>query len=83
LLMNLLNPKAAVLHGTVLPGFVVAGAPMLPQTLTLSAIYVAIATLAHGGIAGLAGAAGGVLDDPRRARIVRRALSLALAAVSF
>ena len=36
------NPKAYLLFTAFLPQFVVAGAPMAPQLLTLGALYVAI-----------------------------------------
>ncbi len=45
LITNLLNPKAAVFYVAMLPDFVNIGAGRISaQTLTLSAIYVAIAT---------------------------------------
>ena len=51
LITNLLNPKAAVFYVAVLPEFLNLGAGRIAaQTLTLSAIYVAIATLIHAGI---------------------------------
>lgn len=80
---NLLNPKAAVFYVAVLPGFVTGTAQTLAQTLSLTAIYVAIATIIHAGVVTLAGAARPLLEDARRSRIVRRALAVALACVSF
>src|SRR4051812_17830968 len=51
LITNLLNPKAAIFYVAVLPDFLDGGAgPIAAQSLTLSAIYVAIATLIHTGI---------------------------------
>jgi threonine/homoserine/homoserine lactone efflux protein len=51
LITNLLNPKAAVFYVAVLPEFLDPAAGRIAgQTLTLSAIYVAIATLIHAGI---------------------------------
>ncbi|MGL4279461.1 MAG: LysE family translocator, partial [Albidovulum sp.] len=50
LITNLLNPKAAVFYVAVLPGFTDPGAPVLGETLTLTAAYVAVATLIHAGI---------------------------------
>ena len=82
LVTNLLNPKAAVFYVAVLPGFVNAAEPPLPQTLTLTAVYVAIATFIHAGIVMLAGAAAPFLTDPRRERLARRSLSLLLALVA-
>jgi threonine/homoserine/homoserine lactone efflux protein len=85
LITNLLNPKAAMFYVAVLPTFVDAARPLLAQTLTLTVVYVVIATLIHAGIVVLAGALEPLLNDPRRERIARRALSalLALVAVWF
>ena len=82
LITNLLNPKAAVFYIAVLPGFVEPAGAVMPQTLILSATYVAAATLIHTAIVTAAGAARPVLEDPRRSKIVRRALSIALALVA-
>lgn len=51
---NLLNPKAAVFYIAVMPNFVVAEAPAGPQSLVLTLVYVAVATLVHLGIVLLA-----------------------------
>ncbi len=82
LITNLLNPKAAVFYIAVLPGFTDAAAPILPQTLALSAIYVAVATIIHAGIVALAGFAAALLTDPWRSLLIRRVLAVALAAVA-
>jgi threonine/homoserine/homoserine lactone efflux protein len=81
LVTNLLNPKAAVFFVAVLPGFL-AASPGLGDTLVLSAVYVAVATLVHGGIVGVAGAAADWLADTRRAERVRRFMALALVGVA-
>ncbi len=83
LVTNLLNPKAAVFYVAVLPTFIEPGRPPLPQTAMLTAVYVAVATAVHGAIVGLAGTLEPVLNDPRRERIARRALSAALAVVAL
>ena len=82
LITNLLNPKAAVFYIAVLPGFVEPAGAVMPQTLILSATYVAAATLIHTAIVTAAGAARPLLEDPRRSKIVRRTLSIALALVA-
>ena len=45
--INLLNAKAFFFFLTVLPDFTVPGRAVLPQTLVLSALYVAVATAIH------------------------------------
>jgi threonine/homoserine/homoserine lactone efflux protein len=83
LITNLLNPKAAVFYVSVLPTFVNPAGQVLSQTILLSVVYVAIATLIHVTIVSLAGAARPFLEDPDRSRIVRRTLSLALAGIAI
>lgn len=83
LITNLLNPKAAVYFVAVLPAFVTPAGAVLPQALTLSLIYVAVATVIHGGIVTAAGAARARLEDPAVERRVRRSLSVALALVAL
>jgi threonine/homoserine/homoserine lactone efflux protein len=79
---NILNPKAAVFYFAVLPTFVDSARPILSQTIILSVIYVLIATGIHTAIIVLAGAARPLLEDPDRSRLVRRALSFALALIA-
>ena len=54
LITNLLNPKAAVFYIAVLPNFVAEGTAAGPQSLLLTLVYVAVATLVHLGIVLLA-----------------------------
>ena len=83
LVTNILNPKAAVFYVAVLPTFLdVARAP-LPQTVTLTLVYVAVATLVHALIVVLAGALEPVLNDARREKVARRVLSALLAGVAI
>jgi threonine/homoserine/homoserine lactone efflux protein len=82
LIANLLNPKAAIFYITVLPAFVVAGNSVGMQTAILTAAYVAVATLVHATIVLLAAQLRPLLVEPRRSKIARRVLSLALVAVA-
>lgn len=67
----------------MLPAFIIAEQPVLSQTITLTAIYVSIATVIHALIVTLAGTLELFLNDSRRERITRRALSALLAAVAI
>ena len=81
LVTNLLNPKAFLFYVAVLPGF--SPVPVtLAGTLTLTAIYVAVATAIHAIIVALAGSAREWLDNKARAVRVRRVLSLMLVVVA-
>lgn len=83
LVTNLLNPKAAVFYVAVLPTFVDLERPVIAQTLTLSAVYVAVATLIHAVIVVLAGSLEPLLNNPRRETVARRSLSALLAGVAL
>ena len=84
LITNLLNPKAAVFYIAVLPEFVVPqAASIVAQTLTLSAVYVAIATAIHALIVISASRLRNLVNDPARLRTVRRTLAVALAGVAI
>jgi threonine/homoserine/homoserine lactone efflux protein len=82
LVNNLINPKAGIFYVAILPAFVDEARPLVGQAVTLSAIYVAVATAAHSTIVLLADAARPWLEDERRSTIVRRALSLMLAGIA-
>jgi threonine/homoserine/homoserine lactone efflux protein len=84
LITNWLNPKAAVFYVAVLPEFIRPGAgSVMSQTLTLSAVYVAVATLIHSGIVLLAGSLQSKIATPDKRRSVRRLLALALVAIAI
>jgi threonine/homoserine/homoserine lactone efflux protein len=83
LLLNVLNPKAAVFFITVLPAYITQSAPVAPQTALLSASYVAIATFVHLVIVALAAQAHGWISTGNRARIVRRVFAVLLAIIAI
>ena len=69
LITNLLNPKAALFYAAVLPDFVQAGrSPVPAQMLTLTAIYVGIATAVHLSIVLLACRPQAAIASPARGR---------------
>jgi threonine/homoserine/homoserine lactone efflux protein len=82
LITNLLNPKAAIFYLAVVPDFIVPTGSVAAQTLTLAAIYVAIATGVHSLIVMLASRLATHLNDARRRRLVSRSLALALVAIA-
>jgi threonine/homoserine/homoserine lactone efflux protein len=82
-LLNLLNPKAAVFFVTVLPAYIATNAPIVPQTMLLSASYVAIATAVHIVIVALAAQAHGWMTVGNRRNQVRRIFAVLLAAVAI
>jgi threonine/homoserine/homoserine lactone efflux protein len=84
LITNLLNPKAAVFYVAMLPEFLNVGAGRIwAQTLTLSAIYVAIATVIHAGIVLSASRLRRLIGRPEQVRRIRRILALALAGIAI
>jgi threonine/homoserine/homoserine lactone efflux protein len=82
LVSNILNPKAAVFFMTVLPGFLRPG-DGTAATLTLSALYLAVATLIHGGIVAAAGGLQGWLADPAVSVRMHRVQAFAMVAVAL
>jgi threonine/homoserine/homoserine lactone efflux protein len=83
LITNLLNPKAAVFYVAMLPEFVnLPTGNITGQTLTLSAIYVAIATAIHALIVLSASQVRRHVGNQARLTRIRRALALALVGVA-
>lgn len=83
LIVNLLNPKAAVFYVAILPSFVTINAPILMQTIILTIIFVSIATFIHLSVVILAGTLRPYLENPRYNMIARRVLSVLLALVAL
>jgi threonine/homoserine/homoserine lactone efflux protein len=82
LLINLLNPKAALFFIAILPGYVVTDLPATPQILLLSIAYVAVATAIHGTISVLAGRAHGWFGEGWNAERLRKTCAVLMAAVA-
>jgi threonine/homoserine/homoserine lactone efflux protein len=83
LITNLLNPKAAVFYIAMLPGFLTPTAAVLPQTLIMTAVYVAVATAVHATIVLASGTMSYLLTDPVRSGRIRRTLAVLLALVAL
>ena len=84
LITNLLNPKAAVFYLAMLPEFVnVPAGNVVAQTLALSGIYVAIATIIHALIVLLANSVRGLVVQSGKMMQVRRVLALGLVGVAI
>ena len=82
LFLNLLNPKAALFFVAILPSYVDSAAPVMPQTLLLSATYVVVATLVHLALALLAGRAHDWFEQGQNAVLVRKTCAVLIAAVA-
>jgi threonine/homoserine/homoserine lactone efflux protein len=83
LVTNLLNPKAGLFYVGILPTFVAGEQNVVWQALTLSVVYVAIATAVHSSIVLLGDAIRPWLEDDRSRLIVRRVLSLLLVVIAI
>ncbi|MEH6756719.1 MAG: LysE family translocator [Parasphingorhabdus sp.] len=83
LITNLLNPKAGLFFVAVLPGFTTPDLPVLPQAMTLTILYVAVATLIHLIIVMLAGQANSLVSSEPRKRFVRRFFAIMLLGIAI
>lgn len=83
LIVNLLNPKAAVFYVAILPSFISADTSILPQATALTVLYVVIATFIHASVVVLASTLRPFLENPRYNMIARRVLSALLALVAI
>lgn len=85
LISNILNPKAYLFYAAMLPQFISGAFSLALEVTLLSAIYVAVATIIHSGIAVLSGSAATFLETSPHAVTVRKGLAvlIAIAAVWF
>lgn len=85
LISNILNPKAYLFYAAMLPQFLTGEMTVASEVALLSAIYVAVATLIHFGIALMSGATATFLQTSSYAKTIRRILAIliAIAAVWF
>lgn len=83
LVTNLLNPKAGLFYVSVLPTFIDRITEPASQAMTLTVLYVAVATSVHLLIVVLAGALEPFLNDSRHELVARRTLSVLLAVVAI
>lgn len=82
LIVNLLNPKAAIFYIAILPEFIVPSSSIASQAVVLTITYVMVATAIHSTVVILASTAHKFLDDRRRRLTAQRILSIALAAIA-
>ncbi len=84
LVINLLNPKAAVFYIAILPTFIdLAQGSLLAQNLKLVAIYVAVATIVHCTIVLLAAWLRPFLVSGAVEKIARRLLAVVMALIAL
>ena len=82
LITNLLNPKAALFYIAVLPTFIDPDLHPAGQAVTLSVIYVLVATLVHATIVTLASLLRPVLANKRVMTMAGKVFALALVGVA-
>ena len=82
LITNLLNPKAAVFYIAVLPTFLDPAEGAIGQALSLSAIYVLVATTVHGTIVTLASLLRPLLTNQRTMAAAGKFFAVALVCVA-
>ena len=82
--MNLSNPKVALFFLALLPQFVDASRPAMPQLLALGALFMVATLLVFGGVAVFAAALGrGLRQHPRANQWLNRAAALVLVALAL
>lgn len=83
LISNLLNPKAGLFYIAILPTFVDPSKTVVGQTVLLSILYVAIATIVHMSIVMLAGTAQPLLANQRYGILFRRVMAVVLVGIAI
>lgn len=85
LVSNALNPKAYLFYAAILPQFFKDAENTMNQVISLTAVYVLIATIIHSIIAIMSGSIAGWLERSPHATTLRKSLAIviALAAVWF
>ena len=82
LVSNILNPKAYLVYAAILPQFIDPAQSLLAQLVTLTALYVGVATAVHATIATLAGSCNRFFSDAIWAKRLGRTFALLLVAVA-
>jgi threonine/homoserine/homoserine lactone efflux protein len=82
LVTNLLNPKAAAFYVAVMPNFISADQPTLPQAVALTLSYATVATIVHGLIVVLGGTLQPLFTSPDWRRRLGIVFGLLLVAVA-
>lgn len=82
LVSNVLNPKAYLFYAAMLPQFIDPNLVPSRQIFVLSAVYVAIATVIHAGIAVLSGSIAEWLTKSPQAATVKKCLAVLIAATA-
>ncbi len=85
LISNVLNPKAYLFYAAMLPQFITGSMSVSVEVSMLTAIYVAVATVIHSGIAVLSGSLASFLETSPKAVTIRKTLAvlIAIAAIWF
>ena len=80
---NVLNPKAMVFYVSVFPGFIDPSQPVMAQSITLTLVYVSIATGIHALIAILGDKMHPLLGNPQRLQLTRRSFSVLMLSIAL